>query len=684
MSIPRNSRNFRPRLRPRRHAEWEEHYWQLSRPADAGSLGRRRFLQGLLAASAVSAVELGPGGLFRPKSAGAIGPNDRILVVILMGGGNDGFSMAAPSERGQYRDARGALAITPAEGIAFDGGLYWHPELVELSKRYRAGDVAVVQGIGDPIDDRSHFSSMAAWMRGRSNPANADYTGWLGRYLDDAGHGVMGGVNVGDSGVPLHMNGRTARVTGLPSVGYLFGANPHAWEARVVNTVKRFDETSLGRGPWVDTVAANTANAVRAAETVAPIYDADLPGAGIELNLAICAETINLDIGARVLSTKFEGNFDTHDDHAGPYGALMGQFDRAVDAFFQRLRPEFHDNVTLMTFSEFGRSWTANDSGGIDHGTASMALAIGAPVRGGLYGELPNLGRTDAEGDLHHTVDFRSMYATVLDGWLGADSASVLGGNYEDLGIFDTAGPTVPTASPIATPRPAILCAGEAVTIAGTAGADTIEGTNGRDVIWGGGGADTIRGLGGDDLICAGEGADVIYGGAGNDRIVAAAGDDLIYGGGGHDIITGGDGADTVYGQYGADNIDGGGGDDSLMAGPGYDRVDGGAGDDSVQGGGGNDTLFGGPGNDSVYGKPGDDTLYGGDGADELYAAGGNDEAFGGPGDDRLQGGNGNDVLRGEGGRDLLYGQLGNDDLEGGADIDECYQGPGSGKVGSC
>jgi len=671
--------------RPSRHAEWEEHYWQLSRPADSAGMGRRRFLQGLLAASAVSAVEFGPGGLFRPKAAGALGPNDRILVVIMMGGGNDGFSMVAPAERGQYQDERRSLAITPSEGISLgDGGLYWHPQLTELGRRYRAGDVAVVQGIGDPIDDRSHFSSMAAWMRGTRDGVSTDFTGWLGRYLDDAGHGLMGGVNVGDTGVPLHMIGRSSVVTGLPSVGTLLGANPHAWEARVVNTIKRFDEESLGRGPWADAAAGNTANAVRAAETVAPIYEADLPYEGIELNLAICAETINLDLGARVLSTNFDGSFDTHDDHPGTYADLMGQFDRAVAGFFERLRPEFHGNVTLMTFSEFGRSWTANDSNGIDHGTASMALAIGAPVSGGLYGELPNLDRTDSEGDLHHTVDFRSMYATMLDGWLAADSAAVLGGNYEDLGIFDPGAAAAPTATATPVPLPTVLCAGVPATIIGTGGADTLDGTDDRDVIWAGDGNDTIRGLGGDDLICAGEGQDVIYGGAGNDQIVAAAGDDLIYGDGGHDAISAGDGDDTVYGQYGADNISGDAGNDTLMAGPGYDRVDGGAGDDSVQGGGGNDTLFGGAGNDALYGKPGNDKLYGGAGADELYAAGGNDEAFGGAGNDRLQGGSGNDSLFGDDGRDVLYGQLGNDDLDGGADADECYQGPGVGKVGAC
>ena len=115
---------------------------------------------------------------------------------------------------------------------------------------------------------------------------------------------------------------------------------------------------------------------------------------------------------------------------------MMLEFDQAVSAFYAHLGPAFVDRVSIMTFSEFGRSWTRNDSAGIDHGTSSTALVIGAGVQGGLYGSQPDFDDLDRNGDLHATVDFRSYYSTVLDGWLGADSREVIGAQFEDLGIF--------------------------------------------------------------------------------------------------------------------------------------------------------------------------------------------------------------------------------------------------------
>lgn len=418
--------------------EWRQHYHDLSTPLGGAGIARRRFLQGALAAGA-----LGASGLQMVNGAApadALGPDERVLVVVLFGGGNDGFSMVIPAEDGRYIDARGALALSPAESIPLSGGLYWNGALPGIAARYQAGDVAVVQGIGDPADDRSHFSSMARWMRGSSEGYAAGFTGWIGRWLDGIGSGDFGGIAVGDAGVPLHMKGQSSKVTSLSSFGNLYGADVEPYEIPAIDAALEIAANGPG-GVWPNAAARTMADAIGAASAVSPIYAGELPEPGIQRDLALAAETINLDIGARVLTVSF-GSFDNHEGHRPQQQTLMADFDAAVTEFFSRLSPTFADRVSIMTFSEFGRSWTYNDSAGIDHGTASNALVLGAAVKGGLYGQQPDFSTFDAEGDVESTVDFRSLYSTVVDDWLDGDSQQIIGGSYENLGIFTT-GPAI-------------------------------------------------------------------------------------------------------------------------------------------------------------------------------------------------------------------------------------------------
>ena len=396
--------------------DWLRHYRSLSTRPDRAGVARRTFLQGLLATGVLSATGLQ--WLRNAPIASALGPDDRILVVVLMGGGNDGFSMVIPAEDGRYQSARGSLAIQPNEAIALESGVYLHGNLSGLAARYAAGEVAVVRGLGDPFDDRSHFSSMARWMRGASDSSPIGFTGWLGRWLDGAGLSDLGGISVGDGGAPLHIRGATSQVTALSTYGNLYGASVEPWEVPAIDALLEIGRVGPG-GVWPNRVASATASAIAKASEVAPIYRDDLPERGIQRDLALAAEAINLDVGARIVTVAF-GDFDTHDDHRPRHEALMLAFDQAVTEFFTRLNPTFADRVTLMTFSEFGRSWTANGSAGVDHGTASNALVIGRPVRGGLYGATPSFDTFDLYGDLESTVDFRSYYATILDGWLRA------------------------------------------------------------------------------------------------------------------------------------------------------------------------------------------------------------------------------------------------------------------------
>ncbi len=398
-------------------------------------VSRRRFLQGALALGGASLV--GPSILAEAADAAPLGPGENILVVIMLAGGNDGLNTVAPLARAKYYDLRGPLALSATEAHGIGNGMALHPNLPKLKQRFDQGDVAIVQGIGNPADDHSHFSSMAQWMSGKlSGPVSS---GWLGRYLDAVG-GSLSGITVGDSGIPLHLRGDSIQPIGLPTYGELYGSSTgDPWEVVAYEAIQAMATADHGKGPWAQATASVFAKAIDTAQTVQPVYSPELPENVSDpvVDLTIAARLINLNVGARVLNVGF-GSFDTHDDQTAEHDRRMQELDDGIDAFFATLAPAYRDRVTVMTFSEFGRRAAANDSGGTDHGSASNAFVIGSQVRGGFHGTHPNLNRLTSRGDLEASMDFRSYYASILERWLGADANQILGGSYEQLDLFTT------------------------------------------------------------------------------------------------------------------------------------------------------------------------------------------------------------------------------------------------------
>ncbi len=436
-----------------------EIYASLCRPeSGALSVDRRRFLQGSLALGGAAA--LGP-SMFANEAA-ALGDDDRILVCVYMAGGNDGLNMIAPLDSGAYFDARKSLSIDATNAHKIAKNRYLHPMLGGLAERYRAGEVAIVEGVGFADDDHSHFSSIKTWM-GASTYHGPGASGWLGRYLEQAGLDGLGGVNIGDSGVPLLMVGKNSTATALPTDGNLFGADvEEKWEEQLIRVFTDLGAGDIGRSEMANMWAAQLGSAIGVAGQVSPIYNQDIAERNLVRNMTLAANLINLDVGSRVISTSFQ-TFDTHDDQAAEHAARLLEFDNALTAFYANLKPRYRDRVVVMTFSEFGRRVEANNSRGTDHGTAGPMMMIGPSVKSGFHGKLPSLTRLDDRGDLKHTVDFREVYASVLSGWLGADSASVLGANFETLDLFGapaTAGtpdpvPNEPTPDPDPSTPPA-------------------------------------------------------------------------------------------------------------------------------------------------------------------------------------------------------------------------------------
>lgn len=428
---------FRPGRRLQRPTEADLALAQLSR-IDGDGFARRRFLQGALAAGGASGVTMTSGVFDSIAAAAAPLPSTaRILVTVFLNGGNDHLNTLVPAEDGAYQDARGSLAVQVDGSTAVGEGLHLHPNLARLKTRFDAGQVAFIRGVGENSDDHSHFTSMATWMSGIQNMIPP--TGWLGRYAEAAGLGDLGSVAIGWDGVPLTLRGPSRSAVALPPGGGLFGADrSQAWERDAFDVFSDLGGQVAGKGIFGPFVANAFADAVDTAVSVSPAFSDSLPEAGLARELGLAARVINLDLGTQLVNVNL-GGFDTHESQRPDHDDLMAELDAGIDAFFSNLGAAFAHRTTLLVFSEFGRRVQSN-SGGTDHGTAGLMMMVGANVRGGLHGVQPSLTDLDWRGDMHHHLDFRSVYGSILDGWLDSDGGQLLGNTYEALDLFDFSG----------------------------------------------------------------------------------------------------------------------------------------------------------------------------------------------------------------------------------------------------
>jgi uncharacterized protein (DUF1501 family) len=421
---------------------------------------RRRFLAGLGAAVTVAAcsdkgisvyqtADTVSGAYQAPGTttptrptipAGAVPTTDRTLVVIELGGGNDTLSTVVPLSS-RYHDLRPTTAIE--NPIVLDSEIGLNPELSNLARMYEDGTVAIVEGLGMANPDLSHFVSMRRWWDGSETP---DHSGWLGRYLDaSVGYEqVLAGISIGP-GPSQAMMGKASYVVGI-SNSYGLASDFPWW----VDDPRDFAgvwsgfvpaDVPLGELDPVRRAIANTAGAqLRLQDSLKPLQDTlevlDVDGYSLEGQLALAGALIASDVDARVIYVHGNTDFDTHEDQTWRHTELMGQLDRGLGHLFSIVEEAGRtDRMVVMTTSEFGRRPEDND-GGTDHGTAGSHFVIGPKVIGGRYGEAPSLTRFDSDGNFVHTIDFRSLFATVLDGWMGVGHADILHQEYETLPMF--------------------------------------------------------------------------------------------------------------------------------------------------------------------------------------------------------------------------------------------------------
>ena len=309
-----------------------------------------------------------------------------------------------------------------------------------LKAMYDKGFVAVVQGVGYPDPDHSHFRSTEIWQT--AAPGRYEHTGWLGRYLDDAGlpkSNLFNGVAISQ----VLPEALVARNTDVPSIAQINGygllsdrnkASRSAFASIVSDTRMPYSS------PYLSHVLEIEDHAQKGSEELPKLLagyktDATYPSTPIGRSLALAAQIVGSKVGTRILYVQ-HGSFDTHVNQKGTQDRLLAELSNALSAFYEDLGAHGNDkNVLTMTFSEFGRRAAENASRGTDHGEASPLFLIGGGVKGGVYGADPDLDKLNM-GNLAFTTDFRSVYATVLEKWLGRPSSSILAGTFPMLGAL--------------------------------------------------------------------------------------------------------------------------------------------------------------------------------------------------------------------------------------------------------
>ena len=366
---------------------------------------------------------------------------DPILVVIQLTGGNDYLNTLIPYGDPLYYDNRSNVGIPQEQVLPIDDHFGFNPAAGPIKDLYDQGKVAIINGVGYPNPNRSHFRSMDIWHT--CEPDKVGTEGWLGRVirdLDPKSENVLTGVNFGRglprslalSGVPV------ASVAVLESYGVLTGISGEPERSEALDVFARMYAPTMGSGPVMEYLGQTGLDALKGADilkTAPEKYKSGIEYANspIGRNLEGIAKVLTADLGTRIFYTQ-HGGYDTHANQGPAHPKLWSELSQAVTDFYADLKEhDTSDNVLMFVFTEFGRRVKDNGSG-TDHGSGGLALAIGDPVKGGTYSEYPSLKAEDLlEGDLHFNMDYRGVYGTMVEKWLGLDANSVVGGNFEQL-----------------------------------------------------------------------------------------------------------------------------------------------------------------------------------------------------------------------------------------------------------
>jgi len=411
-------------------------------------IGRGALLvaSGFLAPSFITRTAMaldGPSSALGPVALDSSKKN-RILVVLQLSGGNDGINTLIPFADPNYSQLRPSLGFAANEVLHLTDSVGLNPNLSKLKTMYDQGKVAVVQGVGYPNPNRSHFRSMDIWHSAR--PDTFERSGWLGRYVsacECAQDNALPAISVGDQLNPMFWTDTTL-VPAVASIGAFSFITDTKYKNDRTFQMQTLQNIYSQAGNWSayeGLIRRGTLQALAGSDElqkVAASYQSPVQypaNNGLANQLKMVAQVIAGNLGTRLFSVSM-GGYDTHANQKPTQDKNLAQLGDALEAFMQDLaNMQQQDNVVIMAFSEFGRRVKQNGSGGTDHGTAEPMFIIGNKVQGGLYGTYPSLSDLDNNGDLKFNADFRSVYAGVLKDVVGADPAPILAGSFDPISV---------------------------------------------------------------------------------------------------------------------------------------------------------------------------------------------------------------------------------------------------------
>ena len=409
---------------------------------------RRNFLKQVGATGAASLVALGtrPQALFaRAAKTAAVDPDGRILVLVQLVGGNDGLNTVIPFGDDIYRRQRPSLGFGKSKVLRLNDQLGLHPQMNGFKELFDEDALGIVQGVGYPNPNRSHFRSMDIWHTAK--PGVVDKRdGWLGRAFDDM-EGKLSGqvpaVAFGTDRLPLSLVSTkftVPTVRNLKDYQLQLGRGTKAEQNKQRQRMRKFAATVSTGNSDLDFLRRTSVTALDTSAKIAEVITEykptkPYPENGLSQRLKSVAQLITADLGARVYFVSL-GGFDTHAEQKGAHESLMGELSSALRAFYNDLKGHgLSERVLTVTFSEFGRRVKENGSLGTDHGAASQMFLVGDSVKAGIHGKHPSLSDLD-QGDLKHHTDFRSVYTTMLENWLMWPTARVFSEKHKPISIL--------------------------------------------------------------------------------------------------------------------------------------------------------------------------------------------------------------------------------------------------------
>jgi len=408
---------------------------------------RRTFLKQLSITGATGVVALGAGpqAVFARAAQGAkTDPDGRVLVLVQLAGGNDGLNTVVPFDDDVYHRLRPSLALEKGNVLKLNDSIGLHPRMSGFKELLDQGDLGIVQGVGYPNPNRSHFRSMDIWQTAKPDELDKR-DGWLGRAFDaspDQFTGTVPAVAMGTARLPLSLVSTKFTV---PTVRNLKDYQLQLEGSKVEQAKQRTRMRNLAGGSPggdgnLDFLRRTAASALDTSAKISEVLSdykpvKPYPENKLAQGLKSVAQLITADLGARVYFVSL-GGFDTHSEQDGAHAALMNELSSSLAAFHADLKGHgLGERVVTATFSEFGRRVKENGSLGTDHGAAGPMFIVGEAAKAGLHGKHPSLTNLD-QGDLRHQVDFRSVYSTLLTDWLGWDAKAAVGGSFPRLKLL--------------------------------------------------------------------------------------------------------------------------------------------------------------------------------------------------------------------------------------------------------